>query len=76
MRFLSGLILGVLITIGAAYVHDSMTASAMTGPDPAGVRMVNWEVVSHSFNRLASNLREDWDRLTGRRPADANTRGT
>ena len=76
MRFLSGLIFGVLITIGAAYVHDSMVASAMAGPDPSGFRMVNWDVVSHGFNRLATDLRDDFDRLIGRPShSDSDSRG-
>ncbi|HUZ67813.1 MAG TPA: hypothetical protein VMU56_09145 [Beijerinckiaceae bacterium] len=77
MRFLMGLVLGVLITIGAAYIHDSMAANAMSGPDPAGVRMVNWDVVSHSFGRLAAGIRHDWDRLTGHAPrSEPKPKGT
>lgn len=65
MRFLFGLVLGVLITIGAAYVHDSMAAKSMSGPDPTGDRMVNWDVVSRSFDRISADMRADWDRLVG-----------
>ena len=39
MRFLLGMIVGALITVGAAYITDSRT-------DPLqGTRMVNWTVV-------------------------------
>jgi hypothetical protein len=65
MRFLAGLILGVLIAIGAAYVHDASVAPTMSGPDVTGSRMVNWDAVSHSFNRLADATRDDFDRLIG-----------
>jgi hypothetical protein len=73
MRFLFGLIVGVLIAIGAAYVHDATVASSMSGPDITGARMVNWDAVSHSFNRLAEGTRENFDRLIGRGRRDQTT---
>jgi hypothetical protein len=61
MRFLVGLIVGVLLTIGAAYVHDSWVA----GPDTQDRRMVNWDVVQRSFHELGSELKAEWNKLTG-----------
>ncbi|HVB89029.1 MAG TPA: hypothetical protein VND97_02400 [Beijerinckiaceae bacterium] len=77
MRLIIGLILGALITIGAAYIHDSMVASSMSGPDQSGERMVNWNVVDNSFDRLAGDVRGEWDRLVGRgSESSTKTRGT
>ena len=74
MRFLSGFILGILVIIGFAYIHDSAVASAMSGPDPAQVRMVNWDVVSRSVNNAAASVKGEFDRLTGRAPRSDGTR--
>src|SRR5205807_768222 len=53
MRLFLGIILGVLITIGGAYIADS----TMVGTPPPGATvapdqrpMVNWDVVSKNFN--------------------------
>ena len=63
MRFLVGFILGVLITIGAAYIHD--TQATGLGSDTEGHRMVNWDVVQRTFQALGAKLGAEWDRLTG-----------
>jgi hypothetical protein len=75
MRFISGLILGVLITVGAAYIHDAMTAPTMSGSDASGYRMVNWDAVSRGFNRLATSARDEFDKLTGRGSHASATNG-
>lgn len=63
MRFFIGLIVGVMLTIGTAYVADAMRAAP--GPDGAAQRMVNWEVVSNDLSGLSSNLQNAWGRLVG-----------
>jgi hypothetical protein len=75
MRFLFGLVIGVLIAIGGAYVHDASVSPTMSGPDSTGSRMVNWDAVSHSFNRLADATRDDFNRLMGRPRHDAPISG-
>jgi hypothetical protein len=47
MRILLGMILGVLLAVGAAYFHDSMDASPRVGGRAAAgppATIVNWEV--------------------------------
>ena len=63
MRFVLGIIVGVLITIGAAYVHDSSTPGP--GADTEDRRMVNWDVVHKNFQDLGAKLDAEWNRLTG-----------
>jgi hypothetical protein len=63
MRLVFGIILGVLITIGAAYVHDSSATGP--GPDTEDRRMVNWDVVHKDFRDLGAKLSAEWNRLTG-----------
>lgn len=63
MRFLLGLIVGAMLTIGTAYVADAMRAAP--GPEGSSQRMVNWEVVSNDLSGLSSNLQNAWSRLVG-----------
>lgn len=58
MRMLVGMIFGVLLTVGVAYMADS-TATAADG------RMVNWEVVNRNLQSAGQQVRGGWDRLTG-----------
>ena len=60
MRLILGIILGVAITIGGAYVSDSSTKS---GPDARP--MVNWDVVAKNFDAVSSMVKSGWTRLTG-----------
>lgn len=68
MRLLFGMILGAALTIGLAYVHDSMYAPPPS-PSPAASEprpMVNWDVVSTLAHRLSVAARTQWERLTAR----------
>jgi hypothetical protein len=58
MRTFFGIILGVALTVGGAYVADSM---AGTGAE----RMVNWDVVSKNVDEVKNAVREGWKKLTG-----------
>ena len=62
MRVLIGIILGVILTIGGAYLYDSHTAAATAS---AQRPMVNWDVVSNNWNRLTERARAEWTRLAG-----------
>ena len=58
MRFLFGVIIGALLTIGGAYIVDSRT-------DPLqGTRMVNWTVVGERVDELTAGLQRVWDNFT------------
>jgi hypothetical protein len=58
MRFLLGMIVGALITVGAAYIADSRT-------DPLqGTRMVNWTVVGERVDELTADLQKIWADFT------------
>jgi hypothetical protein len=69
MRFLLGILVGVFLTIGAAYVSDSSTTriSASATQSSAEQRsMVNWDVVSRKWQSLSLGVRQTWDRLASR----------
>ncbi len=62
MQILLGMILGVLITVGAAFVYDSSTGRAANGLTVASAEghapTVNWDVVSHDWDGMKQELRD------------------
>jgi hypothetical protein len=76
MQILLGIILGVLITVGAAFVYDSSTGRVANGLTVASAEgrapMVNLDVVSHDWDGMRQQLRDaavdiekGWKRITG-----------
>ncbi len=63
MRTLFGIILGFLITVGGAYVHDTLRNPA--GATAAERPMVNWDVVGENVRALRARAIAEWTRLTG-----------
>ena len=64
MRVLIGIILGVTLTVGGAYLYDSHSAAA-ANPSNIQKPMVNWDVVSIKWNHLTERARAEWSRLAG-----------
>jgi hypothetical protein len=60
MRLILGMLLGAALTIGGAYVADSMS-----GGSPTARPMVNWDVVSKNVDGLTEFVRESWKKLAG-----------
>jgi hypothetical protein len=65
MRMFLGIIVGILLTIGFAYVSDSMAPAAATGDPVVETHMVNWDVVQRKMSNFGADVREGWNRLTG-----------
>jgi hypothetical protein len=76
MPVLLGIILGILIAVGGAFVYDSGTGRAANGLEPtaAGGRppVVNWDVLGADWRDVKQQLRnaggdieKGWRRLTG-----------
>jgi len=59
MRLFLGMILGAVLTVALAYVHDT-NAVART---PAGQTMVNWDVVNRNWQDLRTSVRAMGDRI-------------
>ncbi len=53
MNFLIGLLVGVLITIGGAYVHDSAIAGDDKGRNPHA--LVNWDALSTTIKGVSDD---------------------
>jgi hypothetical protein len=56
MRMFFGIILGIVLTVGAAYVADSIRSERP---------VVNWDVVNDGIKVLSSTVQGGWARLTG-----------
>jgi len=66
MRLMLGLILGVALTVGGAYLYDSHNAlDAVNAPASVQRPMVNWDVVNTKWDRLTERARAEWTRLAG-----------
>jgi len=66
MRVLLGIILGGVLTVGAAYIYDSHnTLTTADAPASAQRLLVNWDVVGTKWNRLTGRARDEWTRLAG-----------
>lgn len=64
MRFLSGVVMGVALTFGTAYVVDTMrSAPGLDGKEAR--RMVNWDVVGVEMRGLSTGVQDLWARLAG-----------
>ena len=63
MRLLFGIILGVALTIGGAYITDTAFKPASSTVDQRP--MVNWEVVGRNFDSLTTMIKQGWAKLTG-----------
>jgi hypothetical protein len=62
MRVLLGIIVGVVLTVGSAYLYDSHRA--MTAAQPNVERpLVNWDVVASKWQHLTARARAEWNRL-------------
>jgi hypothetical protein len=65
MRTLFGIVLGVGLTIGAAFFHDNNVM-----PDPVDARLtdqqiVNWEVLGAVLRQTTDGIGGLWDSITG-----------
>lgn len=64
MRLMLGIVLGVLITVGGAYLYDT-SHSPPTTTASTYRPLVNWDVVSAKWDRLTERARVEWTRLAG-----------
>jgi hypothetical protein len=61
MRTFVAFLLGIAVTVGAAYYHDTV----VTGADAAATkRVVNWEVVREVTGTAVDYAQAQWNRVT------------
>ena len=68
MRMFVGIILGALLTVSAAFLHDTWATRPSTTGTSASViterPMVNWDVVGENWRVLRERAREAWTTLS------------
>ena len=60
MRFVLGLIVGVFVAIGIAYVHDN----TISGTDRNTRAVVNWDAFNTEMRGVTDVVSTGWDKLT------------
>ncbi len=59
MRFFFGIIVGICLTVGAAYITDTMRDAHPPGSGEP-VAMVNWSVVDANLRHISDNMQTAW----------------
>ena len=65
MRMIQGIVLGIAITVGAAFLHDNMVPRG-PGRGLLQQQVVNWDVLGRLVNEQVANARQLWNRAFGR----------
>ena len=63
MNLLLGIIVGMLLIIGTAFVADAFVTSDATSGN-CSRQIVNWDVAKERLNETTSSIAAGWDRLT------------
>ena len=69
MRLFLGIVLGVFLTIGGAYLYDtsiSEPSKAATQTSSEQRPMVNWDVVNRNWQSWSLGVRNTWNKLAAR----------
>ena len=63
MRFLLGVIFGILLIVATVFVADSLaTTEGAASAEPR--QIVNWDVASDRLHELTESIRAGWNKLT------------
>ena len=65
MRLLQGIVLGIAITVGAAFFHDNVVPHDPAAPLLEKNQIVNWDVLGRLANDQVARARHLWDRAFG-----------
>ena len=65
MRLLFGIILGIAITLGVAFLHDNNVPPDPPSSAAAERQIVNWDILGDVARDQMAGIRRLWNRLTG-----------
>ena len=60
MRTILGMIIGCLLTVAAAYIHDTATPSTTVG---SSEKLVNWDVAAREWAHVKATAHTAWEKL-------------
>ena len=69
MRLLLGIIFGVFLTVGFAYLYDASTTRPSEPTAKVAVEqrpMVNWDVVNGNWQGWSLSVRNTWHKIAAR----------
>jgi hypothetical protein len=66
MRLLQGIVLGIAITVAAAFFHDNVVPPDQAAPLLEKHQIVNWDVLGRVASDQVAWARHLWDRAFGR----------
>ena len=66
MRTLFGIILGIGLTVGAAFFHDNNVTPDPTDPRLTDQQIVNWEVLGAVLRQTTDGIGGLWNSIIGR----------
>jgi hypothetical protein len=64
MNLVFGVIVGILLTIGTAFVADAFVTSDVTA-DTCSKQIVNWDIAKERLHETTASIATGWDRLKG-----------
>jgi hypothetical protein len=62
MNLVFGVIVGILLTIGTAFVADALVTSDVTA-DTCSKQIVNWDIAKERLHETTASIVTGWDRL-------------
>jgi hypothetical protein len=62
MNLLLGIIVGVLLTIGTAFVADAFPAAEVSS-ETSSKQIVNWDIAKERLHETTASIEKGWDRL-------------
>jgi hypothetical protein len=64
MNLLLGMVVGILLTIGTAFMADAFTTSDVT-TETCSKQIVNWDVAKRRLHETTASIATGWNRLKG-----------
>ena len=69
MRFILGIIVGCLLTVGVAYLHDVSRpdgpAAVAVAPASSDGPLVNWDVMNRDLQQVSGWMHDQWAWISG-----------
>ena len=62
MNLLAGIVLGILLTIGTAFMADAFVTSDLT-TENCSKQVVNWDVAKERLHETTASIATGWNRL-------------
>ena len=62
MNLLMGIVVGILLTIGTAFMADAFVTSDVTAQN-CSKQIVNWDVAKERLHQTTASIAVGWDRL-------------